>query len=450
MDIDKWELWRSHLALRGRLALRATIALTIAWVTSSTLMALDSRPNILFILADDVGSEVLECYGGQSYQTPRLNQLAREGLRFDHAYTMPVCHPTRICFLTGQYPIHLGNPKWGTFPESTASRTIAQVLKKADYATAIAGKWQLTLLTDDPTHPNRLGFDEYCLFGWHEGPRYYQPHIRQNGKLREDVHNRYGPDVYCDFLIDFMTRDRNHPFFAYYSMALCHEVTDDLEEPVPVGANGRYQNFSEMVETMDQRVGRLLDAIDDAGLRENTLVLFFTDNGSPRTLVDRIEGGEMIAYPVSSLRNGVNLPGSKTLLTDAGTRVPLIARWPGKVAADSFSDQLVDVSDFLPTLAEIADATLPSGVTLDGQSFAQLLKGKSEPGRKWVFAEHKGSAFVKNRRWKLYDDGRLFDLANDPEEQRPLDEETQTEKLSTSRRKLQQGFESIRWQSSRP
>jgi len=174
------------------------------------------QPNILFILADDVGSEVLECYGGESYATPSLNQLASEGMRFEHAYSMAVCHPTRISLLSGQYPFRMGHPDWGTYPRALESQTFAHALKDAGYATAIAGKWQLTLLGEDPDHPHRLGFDQYCLFGWHEGPRYYLPHIRQNGHLRDDVADRYGPDVYVEFLIDFMTQQRQKPFFAFY------------------------------------------------------------------------------------------------------------------------------------------------------------------------------------------------------------------------------------------
>lgn len=131
------------------------------------------QPNILFILADDVGREVLGAYGGTSYQTPRLDRLASEGTRFRHAYVMAVCHPTRVSLLTGRYPFQLGKPKWGGFPKAEEKRTFPWSLKRAGYTTAIAGKWQLTLLKDDPKHPHRLGFDEYSVFGWHEGPRYW-------------------------------------------------------------------------------------------------------------------------------------------------------------------------------------------------------------------------------------------------------------------------------------
>jgi len=425
------------------LAIRLIVTVTLVDASVTTMAVETSPPNILFILADDVGSEVLQCYGGESYATPRLNQLAREGIRFEHAYTMPVCYPTRTCLLTGQYPFRLDSPEWGAFPEAAASRTLAQLLKRAGYRTAIAGKWQLALLGEDPTHPHRLGFDEYCLFGWHEGPRYYQPHIRQNGKLRQDVRDRYGPDVYCDHLIEFMQQRSKRPCFAFYSMALCHAVTNDLDEPVPVGADGRYQNFSEMVTAMDERVGRMLDALDEGGLTSNTIVVFFSDNGSPHKNIDGARGETLIENLVVSRRHGKDVPGGKAQLSDAGTRVPLIVRWPGQIAADELTDQLVDVSDFLPTLLEIAGAAIPKDITLDGQSFAGLLRGEVGPVRRWVFAEHKDQAFVKDDRWKLYDDGRLFDLASDPDEQRALDHAAVNDEVQTAHSALLQAFASL-------
>ncbi|MGI9429946.1 MAG: sulfatase-like hydrolase/transferase [Bythopirellula sp.] len=407
-------------------------------------LAAAEKPNILLILADDVGSEVLECYGGESYPTPNIDRLASQGLRFTHAFTMPACHATRTTLLSGQYWVRMGRPQWGTYPSAAENRTLAHVLQRAGYATAVAGKWQLALLGDDPDQPHRMGFDQYALFGWHEGPRYYQPHIRQNGALREDVADRYGPDVYCDFLIDFMTAERSQPFFAFYSMALCHDVTDDLDQPVPVGPNGRYQTYAEMVAAMDDRVGRLVDTIDDAAWSRNTLVLFFTDNGSPARTIVTATGNDLIRAPVVSQRNGVEIPGGKTQLTDSGTRVPLIVRWPGQVARGTTTDQLVDVSDMLPTLAEIAGGDLAKHVTLDGQSFAPLLLGKQSSPREWVYAEHKLAGCVRNHRWKLYRDGRLFDMAQDPQESTPLVGPQLAAHAAAERDKLQEVLGSLR------
>ena len=315
------------------------------------------QPNIVLILADDVGREVLGCYGGTSYKTPNIDRLAASGMRFQHFYTMPVCHPTRICLMTGQYPFRLANPPWGTFPKSAESRTLANILKRAGYATAIAGKWQLALLKDDLQQPHRMGFDEYCLYGWHEGPWYYQPYIWQNGKRRTDVQDRYGPDVTCDYVIDFIERNKSRPFFAFYSMELCHAETNDLEKPAPVGPNGRYDTYAEMVDKMDERVGRVVAALDRLQLRNNTLVVFTTDNGTAAHNLAGVEGDELIYEPVVSKMGDREIPGGKATLTDWGTRVPLIASWPGTIVPGQVSDDLVDMSDILPSLADVAGGT---------------------------------------------------------------------------------------------
>ena len=400
------------------------ILVALASPRSATAEATE-RPNILFILADDVGQEVLGSYGGLSYGTPRLDRLAREGMRFEHCYSMPVCHPSRLTLLSGRYPFRFDDAPWGSFPKEAEGQTVAHTLRRAGYRTAVAGKWQLTLLGKDPEHPHRLGFDEYSLFGWHEGARYYEPHIRQNGQLRTDVRERYGPDVYCEFLIEFMKRHRTTPFFAFYSMALCHDVTDDLETPVPLGPHGRYDSYREMAEAMDERVGRLLDALQQLRIAERTLVIFTTDNGTARRSIITARDGKLFREPVSSLRGKEVVPGGKGRLTDGGTRVPLIARWPGTIRAGAVSDQLVDFSDFLPTLAAVAGAALPDTPRLDGRSFLPTLTEVSVQGqgsaRRWAFSQSKDSSWVRTQRWKLYRDGRFYDVGRDPTEARESD-----------------------------
>jgi arylsulfatase A len=384
-----------------------------------TIVSAAERPNILLILADDVGREVLGCYGGQSYKTPNLDRLAHSGIRFEHAYVMAMCHPTRICIMTGQYPFRLGEPTWGTFPKSVEQHTLANVLKRAGYVTGIAGKWQLTLLKNDLAQPNRMGFDEYCLDGWHEGPWYYQPRIWQNRKLREDIRDRYGPDVTCDFLIDFMRRHQHEPFFAYYTMELCHDETNDLDKPAPFGPLGRYENFSEMVTEMDQHVGRVISALDHLKLRDRTIVIFLADNGTPPKTLLGAKNGKYIFSDFNSKMGDRDVRGGKGKLTDWGTRVPMIASWPGKISAGKVSDGLIDGSDILPSLAEIGGAPLPHELMLDGHSFAGVLKGGTTT-RDWVFAENNGLGCVRDRRWKLYSNDQFFDLASDIDEAHPI------------------------------
>ena len=346
----------------------------------------DREPNIVLILADDVGTEVLGSYGGTSYATPRLDRLAAGGMKFVHSYSMPVCYPSRLSLLSGRYPFRFADAAWGAFPVEAEGATLAQVLRRAGYATSVAGKWQLTMLRDDPEHPHRLGFDQYALFGWHEGPRYYQPMIYQNGRVRDDVRDRYGPDLYTEFLIQFFEEHREKPFFAFYSMALCHDVTDDLEQPVPHGPLGRYDTYQEMVEAMDERVGRLFDGLDRLGLLDRTLILYTSDNGSPESYIAEARDGELIRQPFVSRVGGTEVVGGKQQLTDAGTRVPLIASWPGIIDPGQEVLDLVDFSDFLPTLAEVGGMPVPEADAIDGVSFAGRLLEGTPSQRRWAFS----------------------------------------------------------------
>ncbi len=154
-----------------------------------------TKPNFLIILADDVGRDAIGCYGGLSHKTPNVDALATQGMKFNFGYVMPSCHPTRTTLLSGQYPSRIGNPAWGSYPKKAEQETFAARLRTLGYKTAIAGKWQLALLSKDLQQPHRMGFDEYSVFGWHEGPRYWQPLIYQNGATRGDVQKLYGPDL---------------------------------------------------------------------------------------------------------------------------------------------------------------------------------------------------------------------------------------------------------------
>lgn len=417
-----------------------------------------SPPNILFIFADDVGQEVLECYGGQSYPTPHLNELARTGMKFNHAYSMPVCHPSRLTLMSGRYPFRHGKVTWGDYPKTAEDNTISRCLQRAGYRTGIAGKWQLCLLGDDPMHPRRLGFDHWDLFGWHEGPRYYQPMIYRNGKVRTDTKGQYGPDLYQQGLIEFIKAQQDKPFFAYYSMAVAHEVTDDLDPPVPHGPFGRYDNYAEMVAEMDQAVGRLVGALDALNLRRNTLIVFLADNGTPPEIIIRADGSELIRTPIVSRCNGLDVPGGKKQLTNAGTNVPMIANWLGTIRPGQEVDDLVDFSDLLPTFLELARTPLPPNVELDGVSFANRIYGKGASPRKFTYCEEavlpkpggvepdgtsSGLKWVRTQDWKLYNDGRLFHMKEDPVEQYPLLAEADDANRTDMRKQLKQAFKDL-------
>ena len=383
------------------------------------------QPNIVLIMADDVGCEPIGAYGGERWKTPHIDMLAKGGMRLDYCFSMPVCHPTRICLMTGKYPFRLKSG-WGSFPEIEEKNTVAQVLKKAGYATAIAGKWQLCLMKKDTEQPARMGFDEWSVFGWHEGARFHEPMIYEDGRLRTDTKGKYGPALYVDFLGRFMENSKKakKPFFAYYSMALAHDVTDDIPKQVPyVPGKDRWMNYGEMIESMDDMIGKLVAKIDQLGLRESTIILFTGDNGTAkRSKLRHIEGRKYEYEEVYSIRNGKRVPGGKGTLLNIGTNVPLIANWPGRIKAGSSNDNLVDFSDWLPTLAELGVGKV--GHKIDGISFAPALFGLS--GSKWkvrsfAFSESKGGkAWVRTQRYKLYNNGQFYDVAKDAMEKNPI------------------------------
>jgi arylsulfatase A len=323
-------------------------------------------PNIVFIMADDLGAECLGCYGGQSYKTPRLDRLAQSGLRFDHAYCTPLCTPTRVEVMTGQYPVGNGWPD-GIWTKPRAEQfldpgtyTFARMLKDAGYATAVAGKWQLARFEDRPDHPSRLGFDRHCLWTWKytEAPswvrtegggrpsRYWDPGLWRDGSLMEGTKGRFGPDICTEFLLDFIDQNATRPFFIYYPMMLTH----DPFVPVP-GMEGDKQgsnsqdNFAGMVEYTDKLVGRIADRLEERGLREKTLLIFTGDNGTNAKIVSKL--------------NGRSVQGGKNHLNDAGTRVPFIVNWPGIAPRGKVVEDLIDFTDLLPTFAEVSGANIP-------------------------------------------------------------------------------------------
>ncbi len=379
------------------------------------------KPNIVLIMADDIGYECFGTYGGVSYETPELDALAASGMRFEHCYSQPLCTPSRVKIMTGRSNnrnyIYFGEFKFG-------EKTFGHILKEEGYAACIAGKWQLE--GRGAEGPYDAGFDEYCL--WHmedafgsKKSRYLSPKMIRNGEILTDMEDRYGPDVACDHLLDFVERNRDRPFLAYFPMILVHNpfcpTPDSAEWGQDVTAN---RFFADMVAYMDKLVGRVVRKLEDLGLREKTLFLFTGDNGTNKNIT-------------SEMGDGSTIEGGKNTTTDAGTRVPLIANWPGTIAAGGVCDDLVDFSDFLPTMAEAAGATLPVDVTLDGRSFLPQLRGESGNPRDWIYIWYQRNPpdstlyrFARDRRWKLYDAGdynragNLYDVASDPLENTPV------------------------------
>lgn len=377
-------------------------------------------PNFIVIMADDMGAKELSCYGNQVHHTPTLDKLGETGVMFRTCYSTPLCHPTRLMIMTGQYGCHngvfqfagrRGGPEVNSPVENIAEShvTFANVLKKAGYATAHAGKWQLS--GQLPSLIRECDFDEYCMWayehnlpegvthtGGYEGAqkpsRYWHPSIVRNGDYVPTREDQYGPDIFTDFVLDFIDRNQDRPFFVYYPMCLTHAP----HVPTPLSWNeglDKYKNskdnFKPAVEYVDVLMGRLVKRLDELGLREDTIIFFTGDNGT---------GGEGKGQP-----------------TELGARVPMIVNGPGIVKPRGATMELTDLSDILPTLAEFAGAELPADRPIDGKSYAKFLRGETDTTRDWIFSYISDARILRTKRWLLEDNsphhyGRLYDCGD--------------------------------------
>ena len=394
---------------------RILLSLIAALIHPGLSHAADAKkPNIILIMADDLGYETLGANGGQSYKTPNLDALAAAGMRFDRCYVQPLCTPTRVQLMTGMSNarnyIEFGNMD----PKAT---TFGNLLKGAGYATAIAGKWQLGR---DKHLPQRFGFDESCLWQHtRRPPRYANPGLEFNG-IERDFHNgEYGPDLVNDFALKFIEKNKSKPFFLYYPMMLTHapyQPTPGSPDWDPKASGEKeskdVKHFAGMVTYMDKLVGRVVSKLDELKIRDNTLIIFLGDNGTGKG--------------VSSRFRGTVYPGGKGLTTARGMHVPLIVNWSSHIKP-SVNDDLIDSSDFLPTICEAAGAGIPASLTIDGKSFWPQLQGEKGEPREWIYTWYAQDGvppireFVTTKEYKLYRGGRFYDLKKDPfEEKEPM------------------------------
>ena len=392
-------------------------------VSNATEAAKAKKPyNVILIMADDSAVDNYGCYGSTFFKTPRLDGLARAGARFKHCYSEPVCTPSRVKIMTGRDGIR-NYVQFGTLDRDEI--TFGTMMKQAGYATAIAGKWQLHG-GDRGTLAPACGFDTYCLWNYPGTgrSRYWNPSIMQDGKLLQTGKDDYGPDIFANFIINFIGKNKNKPFFAYYPMVLVHSPFP--KTPDNVGTDGKtgqpkgeaLVNFRGMTLYADKLVGKIIDALESHGLRKNTVVIFTTDNGTHRSLT----------YPFGKEER----TGEKAFATDGGSHSPLIINCPGTVPAGIVSDALVDFSDMMPTIAAITGAKLPN-VELDGQSFWPQCLGQAGNPREWVFqyyypkytlaAKNHGQGvngleiiWAQNQHFKLYRDGTLYSTSDRHEE----------------------------------
>jgi arylsulfatase A len=368
--------------------------LIILCLVVQNAFAADRPPNIVFFLTDDLGIDGFGCYGSDRFKdkTPNVDALAASGLRFDYCYSMPTCNPSRCALMTGRYEFHTGNA-----PSFKDEASMARVLKQAGYATGMAGKWRQMRDT-----PGDWGYDEFLTDPSPSG-YYWETKYSKNGAPLEAKTGTYGPDLCRDFAIDFFERHRDHPFFFYYPTHLVHNPI--LRTPQSAAASKDNDTlYADNVDYLDKQVGEIVGAIDRLGLRERTLIVFASDNGTAKYGIEH------------AFIRGRHIYGMKETMFEGGSRVPLIVSWKGTVAASRTSDDLIDFTDMLPTFAELAGAALPTAPALDGRSFAPQIRGERGSPRPWIYVQHNTAHewYVLEHGWKLTQSGDLFDMSDAP------------------------------------
>jgi arylsulfatase A-like enzyme len=387
-----------------------------------------AKPNVLVFLADDQGWGDLSVHGNTNLSTPNVDSLARDGAKFDRFYVCPVCSPTRAEFLTGRY-----HPRGGVWNVSTGGerlnldeKTIGDAFKAAGYATALFGKWHNG--SQYPYHPNARGFDEFYGFTSGHWGDYFNPPLEHNGKLVKG--DGYISDDLTDHALAFVEKNRARPFFCYVAFNTPHspmQVPDRYwdkfkDKELKLRYEGPQREDVAMTraalamcENIDANVGRVLRKLDDLKLADNTIVVYFSDNGPNNW---RWNGG---------------MKGRKGSTDEGGVRLPLLVRWPGHVKAGTKVKPIAAAIDLLPTLADLTGIAAPKGKPLDGVSLAPLLLGR---GGDWpdrmIFSHWNGNVSVRTQQYRLDAAGKLFDMTKDPGQQRDIskDEPKTAAKLS--------------------
>lgn len=403
------------------------------------------QPNIVLIMADDMGYECLGCNGSTEYKTPNLDRLASDGVRFTNVMSQPLCTPSRVKIMTGQ-----GNYRnYSCFGYlDVKEKTFGNLFKDAGYATCIAGKWQLNGVSEnkegnqDVNRPHHFGFDEYCLWqlihNKQAGERFANPMLIQNGKDLPRDEDAYGPDVVNDFILDFIDRKAEEPFFVYYPMLLVHDpFVPTPDSPEWTDKTRRYENdtvyFADMMAYTDKMVQKVIDKLKGKDIWDNTIFIFTADNGTLLTVY-------------SDTKNGV-VRGGKGTTKKTGIHVPMVTSWKGNVNG-GVADELISFADILSTLCSAAGIDDDKYFT-DGKSFEHLLKGnKGEiqdelllqyPGRFGGNKGYKGTPkrWVMNKNYKLYRKGNFYNIVEDPLEKSKL------ETLTLEEKTVKQHFQAI-------
>ena len=391
-------------------------------VTTAVEKNIKNKPNIIFILADDLGIDGVSCYGADERKTPEIDKLAASGTRFETCYAAPLCGPSRCVLMTGRYAFRTGglvNNSWrpgGPGAKSVDEQPIAKMMKQGGYVTGMAGKWRQLGET-----PREWSFDEYSTdetpSGW-----YWQTKYFENGVEVTKPPGTYAPDVIQDFTVNFLRRHKDQPFFFYYSMHLVHKPTQHTPDS-PKGVKEGIERYNDNIAYMDKQVGGIVAELKKLGLTEKTLVIFSGDNGTANL------------YPAPV--HGRMLNGHKASMLEGGSRVPFIASWPGVTPAGKVSKDIVSFADPHATFLELAGVQPPEGLKFDGHSLAPQLRGEKGTPRAWAYVQLGAHWFVREPGWKLTESGELFDMSDAPFVEKPVAADTKDEAALAARTRLQ-------------
>jgi arylsulfatase A-like enzyme len=355
------------------------------------------KPNIIFILADDLGYPEISCNGSDNYKTPNIDKLASQGLRFTHAYAAPLSGPSRAVLLSGRYAFRTGATNQDATGEMSpdVETFIPKYIKQAGYVSSCIGKWgQL------PLGPAEFGFDDYLRF---YGSGVYMNTPEKTQKYTENGADfvmkdmEYMPDLMNNHLNNFLEKNQKNSFFIYYSLAEVHGLILPTPDSKP-----KSDIYADNVTYMDKLVGQLRAKLDQLKLTDNTIIIFFSDNGTAGGRADRATMG------------GRRLIGQKGSMEEGGSLEPLIVYWPGVTPVNKVSHDLISSTDFLPTFAEITGSTLPKDKILDGQSFNAQIHGQKGTPRTSLFMQLANNYWVRSAGWKLNQSGELFDMSKAP------------------------------------
>jgi arylsulfatase A len=324
------------------------------------LLRAEDRPNIVLIMADDMGYECLKSNGSLDYKTPELDALAAKGLRFEHCYSQPICTPSRVKLMTGKSNKR-NYVRFGMLDRKQT--TFGNIFQAGGYKTCIAGKWQLGSQEDSPQH---FGFEQSLLWQHRRkrtdkqqhDTRFPNPRLERNGQEVDYNDGEYSSDVFVDFIGTFMEKNRKQPFLVYFPMALVHcpfSPTPDSEEwdPKSHGSKtykGDPQFFADMVAYADKSVGKINAKLEELGLRDNTLLIFVGDNGTDTPIVTNTTYGKVI--------------GAKGQMVDGGNRVPCVISWPSMIRKGRVVSDIIDFSDILPTICQATNISIPKKLTI--------------------------------------------------------------------------------------